>query len=71
MYVFHKGGQMNDHTEENGKKSNSAQVTSAEENVSAAKNCSITQNQLVWLLQYHFIINILTIAFNFFHNYKK
>lgn len=71
MYVFHKDGQMSDHVEENCKKSNSDQETSAEGNVSSAKDCSITQKQLVWLLQYHFIIKILTIAFNSFHNYKN
>ncbi|KAM6363964.1 ARL14 effector protein-like [Pluvialis apricaria] len=37
---------MSDHTQENGKKSNSAQITSAEGNVSPAKDCSITQKQL-------------------------
>ncbi|XP_010077559.1 PREDICTED: ARL14 effector protein-like [Pterocles gutturalis] len=40
---------MSDHVEENCKKSNSAQETSAEGNVSPAKDCSITQKQLVKL----------------------
>jgi len=47
MYIFHKVDQMSDRAEENAKKSNSAQETSAEGNVSPAKDCSITQKQLV------------------------
>lgn len=70
MYIFHKGDQMSHHVEENCKKSNSAQETSAEGNVSPAKDCSITQKQLVRVLQYHFIIKILKIALNFFHKPK-
>lgn len=71
MYVFHKGSQVSDHAEENCKKSNSAQETPAEGNVSPAKDCSVSQKQLVWFLQYHFIIKTLTIAFNVFYNYKN
>ncbi|XP_025960514.2 ARL14 effector protein-like [Dromaius novaehollandiae] len=37
---------MSDHSEENWKKSNSAQETSAERNASPPKDCSITQKQL-------------------------
>uniref|UniRef100_A0A8B9SCG3 ADP ribosylation factor like GTPase 14 effector protein like n=1 Tax=Apteryx owenii TaxID=8824 RepID=A0A8B9SCG3_APTOW len=37
---------MSDHLEENWKKSNSAQETSAERNASPPKDCSITQKQL-------------------------
>ncbi|XP_052634159.1 ARL14 effector protein-like [Harpia harpyja] len=46
MYVFHKGSQISDHAEENCKKSNSAQETPAEGNVSPAKDCSVSQKQL-------------------------
>lgn len=61
---------MSDLTEENFKKSNSAQETSAEGNASPEKDASVTQKQLVWLHQYGFIIKIL-IAFNFLHNYRN
>lgn len=47
MYVFHKSNQMSDHMEANDKKSNSGQETSAEGNVSPAKDSTITQKQLV------------------------
>lgn len=71
MCIFHKGGQMSDPMEEDCKNSYSSQETSAEKNMSPAKDSSVRRKKLVWLLQYYFVIKILVIAFNFISHYKK